>query len=553
MKNKQTSRLYIGTGATTALPVNSNIVVVNSVSDLEESTSAGYQNPSLFNDGDFAYVTTGNILAVKQGNSWTQVNGVDKSKIWKDFTPSISTSNGTATISWALRNENNAALKDANGNTPSITMDGANGITVSNSGNALTVTGTAYEIHSPAVVADSNAATLKIQSKSSATGSLTDVSSIGISAGESGNIQITGAADSIVIDAKDTHLTENSVSVANHATAGFNIQVKDNYNGGNAAQLDPKITLGTHTATADEYHFVAGVANLPVYTKDEVDGLLNDVDAMTYKGLVTEAGLGNQTSGLHIGDTYKASEGFSLDSTHTTTGGSVTVKPGDLLIVSSQNTEGADGTISGNAIKYDVIPSGDDFYVFKGLGANNQGNGIQIEDGHNGVLSSIEIAAGNQVAVSSAHSDNNSGDGAKAVVTVAHGTISASTNGNANTIAAGVTPDHAQSKHQDLEFDVVTGLTTNNGHVTGTTVERIKVVDTVAQLDTANTNVAVTAPASGQTDYQKAATVTSSIALKDENNAPINDADLAFTLRSDNLKITTSGSTITANYVWGQF
>ena len=58
-ENKQTSRLYIGTGATTALPVNSNITVVTKATDLTDAHAAN------FNDGDFAYVTTGNILAVK--------------------------------------------------------------------------------------------------------------------------------------------------------------------------------------------------------------------------------------------------------------------------------------------------------------------------------------------------------------------------------------------------------------------------------------------------------------------------------------------------------
>lgn len=58
-ENKQTSRLYIGTGATTALPVNSNITVVQTESELTNAHAAN------FNDGDFAYVVAGNILAVR--------------------------------------------------------------------------------------------------------------------------------------------------------------------------------------------------------------------------------------------------------------------------------------------------------------------------------------------------------------------------------------------------------------------------------------------------------------------------------------------------------
>ena len=89
---KQTSRLYIGTGATTALPVNSNITVVTNASDL---TTAHATN---FNDGDFAYVTTGNILAVKYSNAWTQINAVNDANVVSTLTPTITTTNNTATI-----------------------------------------------------------------------------------------------------------------------------------------------------------------------------------------------------------------------------------------------------------------------------------------------------------------------------------------------------------------------------------------------------------------------------------------------------------------------
>ena len=89
---KQTSRLFIGTSATTALPVNSNISIVANTSDLD---AAGAATP--FNDGDFAYVSNGNILAVKIGNAWHQINAPD-SRAVKSLTPSITTTGGIATI-----------------------------------------------------------------------------------------------------------------------------------------------------------------------------------------------------------------------------------------------------------------------------------------------------------------------------------------------------------------------------------------------------------------------------------------------------------------------
>lgn len=197
---KETSRLYIGTASNKALPVNSNIAVVTNVSELEDT--AGTTLAAKYNDGDFAYVTNGNILAVKYNNQWTQINAPDSRAI-KNFTPSIATNNGVATITWTMCDQNNNVIKqNDNTTTPAITMTGANGVNVSNSGTDITITGTAYEMHSAAVAQDSNRATVKLQSKSSASGTLTDVGAITVSAGD--NVTITGTADNIVIAAKDT-------------------------------------------------------------------------------------------------------------------------------------------------------------------------------------------------------------------------------------------------------------------------------------------------------------------------------------------------------------
>lgn len=537
---KETSRLYIGTASNKALPVNSNIAVVTNVSELEDT--AGTTLAAKYNDGDFAYVTNGNILAVKYNNQWTQINAPDSRAI-KNFTPSIATNNGVATITWTMCDQNNNVIKqNDNTTTPAITMTGANGVNVSNSGTDITITGTAYEMHSAAVAQDSNRATVKLQSKSSASGTLTDVGAITVSAGD--NVTITGTADNIVIAAKDTTLTPSSVSAGNNAVSGFDITVKDSENNGNTGTINPKITLGNHTASADEIAFASGVANLPVYTKTEVDTLMSDVDAMVYKGTIVGDDLINQTNGVYVGDTFKAAEDFDLYAANSATATDpnevIHVKTGDILIVSNANkTNGATEPFTGSAIKYDVIPAGDEVTVYYGLGANNTGNGIEIKDKTNTTLASIEIEAGNQVSVSSTHSGST---GSQAVVTVAHGTISNSTNGNANIPAASATAENTQNVHDEKTFNVVTGITTDNGHVTGTTITPIKVVDTVSKIDTTNTKTEVSAS-------NNVATVASTIVLQDENNVEINRDTLGFSLGSDNLTVTASGTAITANFV----
>lgn len=542
-ENKETSRLYIGTSATTALPVNSNIAVVTETTDL---TNAHANN---FNDGDFAYVTNGNILAVRYNGSWTQINAPDSRAI-KDLTPSVATSNGVATISWSLRDQDDHVIQtaDATPVVPSVTMTGANGVSVSSSNREVTITGTAYEMHSPAVVTNSNTATVKLQSKNSATGSLSDVSSVTINGGS--NVTITGTADNITIAAADTTLTSTSLSTANNATSGFDISIRDSDNHGNTATIDPKITLGTNTS--DQYSFVNGVANLPVYTKEEIDNTLKASDAMTFKGTFGTASATKHTiqdissSSPHIGDAYKVIVDTQLPQQYSDTGSAEELKAGDMIIAVGQETN---GVIGANDLKFVVIPSGDDITIYKGLrgaGSAYDGNGIQIEDNSNTILASLEIAAGSQMAVSSTHTDHTLGDGAKAVVTVAHGLISTSTNGDANTPSGNATSANSQEAHHEKEFDVVTGLTTNNGHVTATEVTRIKVVDTVSQIDTTNSAVSVTTA-------NNASTVKHTIALIDEDSTAINSKDLEFILQSQNLAVTSSGNTITMNYVWGTF
>ena len=544
-EGKNTSRLFIGTNGTTALPVNHSIITVATTTDLDSSS-----NTTPYQDGDFAYVTQGNILAVKKGNAWVQINAPDSRAI-KDLTPSIATNSGVATITWTLRDQNNNAIQtnDATPVAPAISMKGANGITVSSEDREITITGDSYQLSSAAVVQNSDTATISL--KHGADGN-TSAGSITVTGGD--NVSITGTANNVVISANDSTISD--VIVANHATSGFNITVKDTSNASDTAQLDPKITLGTHTAASDQISFVNGVANLPVYTKDEIDAQNRSINAMVYKGTIgadsnayasSISGItANGMPALHVGDTFKLlGDSTATYNVPTRGGGTVVAHGGDLII--ANGTESS-GDITADSLYYDIVPSGDEKTVYKGLGAQNTGNGIQVEDGTNTIIASLEVAAGTQMAVSSSHTGDN---GEKAVVTVSHAQISTSTNGNVST--GTLTSTNTQAIGGELIINAVTGLTTNNGHVTGVTVTPFKVVDTQAKLDTTNSRVAITAtPASGSVGNY--ATVTSTVALVDEDNAAINSKDLAFKLGSDNLTITKSGDDkVMANFVWGSF
>lgn len=557
---KQTSRLFIGTSTTTALPVNSNISIVQETSDLE---AAGAATP--FNDGDFAYVSNGNILAVKIGSTWHQINAPD-SRAVKSLTPEISTTSGVATISWKLRDQDGNIIPEADSTNPAnvvaqsvpdITIQGANGITVSSADDDLTITGTSYEMGSAAVTGSANTATIKLQSKANATANAVDVSSVAIKGGD--KVTISGNANEIVVTAEDTELTGVTGAAAASGT-GFTITVSDSAGNTPSGSIDPKITLGTHTAAADQIGFTSGVANLPVYTKDEIDAMNRALDALTYVGTVGSGGSKaqqiSQLTNLHVGDTCKlVGDSTTTYSVPLADGTTATAHGGDLIIANSTGDpkEGTDGTIASTDLFFDIIPSGDEKIEFKGLGANHTGNGVQVEDGNTNVLASLEVAAGTQMAVSSTHTGTN---GEKAVVTVNHATISSSTTGDANVIAANAEADRELNANSELTFNVVTGLTTNNGHVTGTTVEKIKVVDTVSEIDASNTviSVSTTQNTANKPENGGVSTVTETIALKDANgNAVGNDKNLAFSLGSDNLAITNTGNAIKLNLVWGSF
>ena len=409
---------------------------------------------------------------------------------------------------------------------------------------------------SAAVVANSDEAIIKLQSKDSATATAADVSSISIKGGT--NVDITGNANEVVITAQDTTLQSVTGAAAASGT-GFTVTVTDTDGNTPSGTIDPKITLGTHTAAADQIGFTAGVANLPVYTKDEIDSMNRALDALMYKGTVGSGGSAaqqvSQLANLHVGDTYKlvgdSTVSYSIPLADGTT---ATAHGGDLIIANSKGNpkEGSDGTIASADLFFDIVPSGDEKFEFKGLGTGGTGNGVQIEDGNGGVISSLEIAQGNQIAVSSTH---NGTDNAQAVVTVAHGTISSSTTGDANVIGANDAPNIEQATHAAQTFDVVTGLTTANGHVTGTTVQRIKVVDTVSQIDQTNTaiSVATTQNTANHPEEGGVATVTEALSIVDEDGTAVSNKSLAFSVGSDNLEVTNTGNAIKLNLVWGSF
>ena len=540
--NKDTSRLYIGTGANTALPVNSNITTVTNKEDLTSSHAAP------FNDGDFAYVTNGNILAVKIGDAWKQINTPpteDDYKYLESVTYNLSVTNGVATIQWDGYRSDKDHVQGA------FKVTGSNGITVS------TTDGTAPDVDLLTISGDP--ATLSASAPTQAQQSTTiSLSSTGNSASGSvvlaagNNVQLTGTQDNITITATDTvnaslAITAGSGTGANQSTNGFTVAVTDT-NDTVRGDIDPLITVLSNEAgtTTETYHFVNGTAALPVYTKDEINRRLNALDGMKYRGSVGSGGTYTSLSQITspaVGDTFK----LSSDIENIPVAGNTTAnaKAGDLLIANSSATPAETGGVITSGLYFDIIPSGNDIQEY---GFTQQEHGINLYDkAAEEAIGGIKLAAGTEMAVS----DTWDSATHQQTITVNHATISSATNGKPTTGTA-----QNQEMGTAITINAVTGLTTENGHVTGVAVTPYVLKDTNLTLTSISSSA--TAPATGN-NVGKLATVSTALAGQDGNNDPLNLTAAAVNFASDNLQVTAAAGTggandqVKMNFVWGQF
>ena len=95
-----------------------------------------------------------------------------------------------------------------------------------------------------------------------------------------------------------------------------------------------------------------------------------------------------------------------------------------------------------------------------------------------------------------------------------------------------------------ITINAITGLTTENGHVTGVAVTPYVLKDTNLTLTSISSSA--TAPATGN-NVGKLATVSTALAGQDGNNDPLNLTAAAVNFASDNLQVTAAAGTGGAN------
>ena len=465
----------------------------------------------------------GDNISVTGSGSTITISGSEGSHVTgADFTSVVSSNKATVGLSVTQSGPSapqvDGSFTVSGGEGVVIEKDGTKGIKIT-SDSRLNATSTDSSKNEAANIILSQNGTNRpaVQLKAGA-----NVSSIKVTEGA-----IASDPDVVEINVTDSYIS--GATVTESATDGFGVTLT-NANPSKAQvqfSITPEISYGETATTAK---FKSGVATLDVYTQDEIDKKLSDLqkqaDAMHFMGTASSANdLTNKiaSKGVHNGDTYKATANFTWDSKN--------VKAGDLLVASG--TEGTDGTIASPT--WEIIPSGDDIdnYV-----VNKQPDyGIQIERQlatSNEVLGGLALAVGaNDEALNLSQSTNAQG---LKTVTIAH---DVQTQTNTSATAA------SQAAKGSLEITAVTGVTRDkNGHVTAVTTKKHTVVDTHNAID--KVTMAVIDDTSG-------VALQTTVSMRDGDQA--SSVTVPITSENTSLKIqkVTNSHAISMNLVWGEF
>ena len=469
--------------------------------------------------GEFYYCLAENVLATKKAAadvSWTQINADTDTKV-SEVTATTAVNSGIATVTTTVTSKTKAGVSDG-GKTGSFKIKGAGDNTITREADGtIVITGK----NDNATYTLGTAEGGKIALKGAGTGATnTEITvkgagDIAITSDAAGNLTVDGTTLKNAISTATQNVTITSVKNEFAADGKFTTEVATAAGSKKAPAVTPIIKLGTN---ATEYKFESGTATLPVYTKTEVDGKIDEyfkaADAMVYKGTVSGT-VALPTANVQRGWTYKVAAAGTYAGT--------VCKVGDLIIAKVDAATATDAT-------WDVVPSGDE-QVITGAAANT---GITINDGA-GVLAGITLTNGDCTTVAGTVS------GKVTTIKVNHNQVT-------GTLAAGSTVDVTQTAKGAADFSAITGITRDAyGHVTGTTVKTLHVVDTDTHNDVTAVKVATTHTESG-------ATLSTTVFTKDTTAGV--KADLAIT--SDNLTITNgtaNGATAAAglkiNLEWG--
>lgn len=509
------SRLYIGQADELAL-LNKSVEIYDDLSALKAKKTVSTK-------GDIAYCAEENVLAYYNGTTWNQINP-DDDTILTALTQVVSSVIEGVKITTGGTNSDTGKRV-----TPvDVTITGAKGAKVAMANNkALTITGDTYTFNVQEHADATNDIDLVLDS------ALQDDSTVHIKGGD--NVTITKVADSngIQIASKDTKL--NGIILGLNKDGELQVGASDT---AGTTGLLKKQKLGYFV---DGSYYGIGSddetkrVDLPVYSKEQVDNLIKKLDGMTYRGTIGTSGTtftmdasynvlkGGTAADIHIGDMFLVQGGKLTYATGKTAG------IGDLLIATAKDGKSeTNGVLAIGDVEWTYVPSGDDAqidttYIFKAEGATDSMTITSSNGG--GVVGKIAFAAGDGIVIDS--TDNGGKAPNQLNVTVKHDTYDTTPTTDGKSLTNGGT------------FDVIDSVTYDNGHITGINTKTIQTLEYKPGPDNATRDNATN-------------TVTVAHTLQ-AGTSLVSDTNAKMVLKSDTLKLTASGSTVTADLVWGSF
>lgn len=508
------SRLYIGQADELAL-LNKSVEIYTNLAALKAKTTTS-------TEGDIAYCVTENVLAYYNGTTWNQINP-DDDTILTALTQVVSSVTDGVKITTSGTNSDAGKSVTA----ADVTITGAKGAKVAMANNkALTITGDTYTLNVQEHADATNDIDLVLDS------ALQDASTVHIKGGD--NVTITKVADSnsIQIAAKDTKL--NDISLGLGANGELQVGASDT----GTTNVLKKQKLGYFI---DGSYYGIGSDNeakrvdLPVYSKDQVDALINKLDGMTYRGTIGTSGTtftmdasfnvlkGGTAAEIHIGDMFLVQGGNLTYATGKTAG------TGDLLIATAKDKKSeTNGVLAIGDVEWTYVPSGDDqqidtTYIFKAEGATDSMTITSSNGG--GVVGKIAFAEGDGIVIDS--TDNGGKAPNQLSVTIKHDTYDTTPTTDGKSLTNGGT------------FDVIDSITYDNGHITGINTKTIQTLEYKPGPDSATRDDATN-------------TVTVAHTLQ-AGTSLVSDKNAKMVLKSNTLKLTASSNTVTADLVWGSF
>ena len=568
-------RLFMGYDNGTSkslLPLAEGITTVTNVSSLTSIPAAQHT-------GEFYYVTEGNILAYSDGTTWRQTN--PDTHLVSGQTPLAvgDVSSNTSVITLGLKEtddpQNNAVQGSfgiKGGTNVTITKDGSNVVISSKDDD------TTYEIKTAAgtqitegsganqktrdvvdIILDSTKAnddsTIKIKDSDSVDVNIDANGVISFAVNTSGVGSVTSntlGAGRVDTDTGDP--IPSSVSGYNYGFHSVVTSTTDTF----GANVDPQISVKNASKTSlSPIHFESGVAALDVYSTGAVDTLIADlartIDAMHYMGSVqTLSALKAQP--LHNGDVYIATGTIDFTNETRETGSEIIAEPGYLIIVTgtenTANNDPVNGTPAGQIpvanASYLIVKSEDTDTTYQ---VSTTSHGITVDERAPG--ENPEAIGGITLANSSDITLSDSVSGHVNTVTIGHASLRTTNAQGANDsnkpwIKAG-TAD-SQTAGSSKTFNVVTAVDVNaQGHVVEYTVTPITVVDT--HIDTG-----VSGNSNGWTTTAGAPSTSNGVTTVTVTQTSVGDlGSMDFSLASSTLSLSSSGSTVTADLVWGTF